>query len=244
MLREIEEEALTQRSAPVAPVVMPAVAAARDPRLEAARRSLAVGALTEHAIEALPSPHASEIDALDARAEETDEIEIVDELPDERAPSIPPLFTPRSLREAFTEESAPPAPPARRMPSDSPQAVLARKARAALLEGDAARFSAALDELEGVVSPSALARLRGLLAVSRGDVASGLRLIRDARATAQSEGEIARATLTFAIGLGTLGRRDDALLEALDALSIERRTGHRAGALACRKVIERLLGAS
>lgn len=232
--REIEDELLSRRSDAIA----------SEARL-AARLSLAVGAMTEHAIEALPSPTESQIEGLELRAGETDEIEIVDELPDDRAPSIPPVaFTPRSLREAFTEDSAPPVAPSRRMPSDSPQAVLARKARTALLEGDARRFEAALEELEGIVAPTALARLRGLAAVSRGDVASGLKLIRDARASAQSEAEVARAALAFAIGLGTIGRRDDALLEALDALSIERRTGHREGALACRKVIERLLGAS
>jgi hypothetical protein len=219
-----------------------AASAASEARI-AARLSLAVGAMTEHAIESLPSPTEAQIEGLELRSE-TDEIEIVDELPDDRVPSIPPVsFTPRSLREAFTEESAPPAAPSRRMPSDSPQALLAREARTALLEGDARRFEAALDELDGIVAPTALARLRGLIAVSRGDVASGLKLIRDARASAQSEAEVARAALAFAIGLGTLGRRDDALLEALDALSIERRTGHHAGALACRKVIERLLGA-
>jgi hypothetical protein len=234
--RELDDLPLTQR----------AESASSEARI-AARHSLAVGALTEHAIESLPSPIESPLDGLGARAgeaSELDEIEIVDELPDVRVPSIPPVaFSPRSLREAFTEDSAPPVAPSRRMPSDSPQALLARKARTALLAGDAPRFEAALQELDGLVAPSALARLRGLIAVSRGDVASGLKLIRDARASAQSEAEVARAALAFAIGLGALGRRDDALLEALDALSIERRTGHREGALACRKVIERLLGA-
>jgi hypothetical protein len=150
-------------------------------------------------------------------------------------------FSPQSLRDEFTQESVPPA--SARVASEAPRTAIARKARTALLEGDAATFEAALADLDGLVAPSVLARLRGLLAVSRGDVASGLQLIRTARRSASSDAEVARAALAFAIGLGTIGRRDDALLEALDALAIERRSGDGAGANACRKVIERLLGA-
>jgi hypothetical protein len=250
---DVESEPPTQRARSSPPIVQvvfherPLQKGAQDALAAFDRPSLAVPAMRTHDIEALPSPLDSQAlrrgDDDDEPDGPTDEIEIVEELPDVKGPSIPPSFTPRSLREAFTEDSVPPSRPPARMPSEGPEAKLARKARDALLAGDAHGFESALNLLDGIASPNALARLRGLSAVSRGDVAKGLQLIREARASAHDERESARAALAFAIGLGALGRRDDALLEALDALAIERKLGHERGAAACRKVIERLLGA-
>ncbi|MEO7093221.1 MAG: hypothetical protein ABI175_08220, partial [Polyangiales bacterium] len=129
-------------------------------------------------------------------------------------------------------------------------AAFADDARRALVARDLVALEACLGNLEAAGgSACAIARLRGLAAVARGDLGGGFRLLRRARADAQSEREIARGSVAYAIALGAAGRREDALLEALSALARERKLQPRpsvrgngsAGDLACRKLIARLL---
>jgi hypothetical protein len=143
-----------------------------------------------------------------------------------------------------------PAPP---LPADETVATLAADVRRALASRDLPSLDASLSQLEAAGgSPCAIARLRGLSAVARGDLGGGFRLLRRARADAKSEREIARGSLAYAIALGAAGRPEDALLEALSALARERKLQPRpsargegsAGDLACRKLIARLLEAA
>jgi hypothetical protein len=85
-------------------------------------------------------------------------------------------------------------------------------------------------------------RLRALVALGRGDTIASMGYAIRARESANDDGQKARAALTFAVALEAAGAREDALVEAFDALGIARAVepGGR-GDKACVRVIERLL---
>ncbi len=142
---------------------------------------------------------------------------------------------------AEDEEEEPP-------PSHEPPSVrdglrqLADAARKALVTADHAGLEAALAAVEVVGgSRNAVTRVRGLAAVARGEVAAGLMLLRRARAQALTDEELARGALAHSIALEVAGKRDDAILEAMTALAIERRLGSQDGPLPARRILERLV---
>lgn len=138
--------------------------------------------------------------------------------------------------EPSSERVAPPK-------SEVPAADLVHRAKQALLSRDLPMLERVLAELETTGSTSGpIDRLRGLSAVARGDLGSGLALLRRARAEATDEREIARTAVAYAIALGAAGRRQDAIVEALEALAVEKRIDAKGeGSRACRRLIERLL---
>ncbi|MBL8721614.1 MAG: hypothetical protein JNL79_36850 [Myxococcales bacterium] len=115
-------------------------------------------------------------------------------------------------------------------------------ARKALATADLQGLDAALSAIEVVGgSRNALTRLRGLSAVARGKVDEGLSLLRRARAQATTDAELARDALAHAVALDVAGLRDDAILEAMTALAIERKSG--GPDQPARRVLARLVGA-
>ena len=142
-------------------------------------------------------------------------------------------------------ETESPAPAPAMTASNRAAPDLVADARRALLDGDAAAFDFSLGQLETIVGATpAVMRLRGLSAVSRGELGVGLRLLRRTRADAPDEEAAARAGLAYAIALGVVGRRQDALLEALEALATTRRIDDGPTALgkrACLALVDRLL---
>ena len=160
---------------------------------------------------------------------------------------IPPAHRPEPIDVAIREIASPGAPMIAAPPIDrsilGAPSELAAHARKALIARDLVSLDASLSKLElAGGSLTAIARIRGIAALARGDLPNGLRLIRVARAGSKTQGETARASLAYAIALGVAGLRDDALLEALAALAVERdRAAHGRGDTACRKVIEQLM---
>ena len=187
------------------------------------RSTLGVGHLTTGQIAALPSPftarRAAEAEALRSLADETlHEVAIDSSIPFDP----PPLF---SSAAASVEQ-------------------LAVAARAALIAKDYAALERSLTTLEQAGgSPAAIARVRGVAALARGDIAEGIRLVRRAQTTASNDDEIARGAAASAIALGVAGRREEALLEVLHALSTERRRKppRIQGDAAVRRLLDRLL---
>jgi len=183
------------------------------------RTTLGVGNLTTGQIAALPS-HFLLQSALEKSA--------VDELVEVRIDSKIPFEPPAAFNSE--EESL-------RIAADS--------ARQALFARDFTALDTALARLEAEGgSVPAIARVRGVAALARGNVAEGLRLIRRSRHGARSASEAARGALAAAVAYGVAGRREEALLEALEALASERLRGNGTptpGDQAVRKLIERLL---
>jgi hypothetical protein len=180
------------------------------------RPSLRVTHLTTGQIAALPAPYQPPPDLYDVAREKfgvDDEEElIIDEEPPVTSPDV-----------SGVDE-------------------LADAARRALTGRDFTALEAALSAIEVVAGPgAAITRVRAIVALSRGKVAEGLELARRASNEARTEGSRARSTLALAIALGVAGDRDAALVEALTALSSERkRAAHGPGDFACRKLIERI----
>jgi len=123
---------------------------------------------------------------------------------------------------------------------------LADAARKALVGRDYTALDSALSAIEVVSGPgAALTRVRAIAALARGKIAEGLELARRAASEARTEGARARSTLAVAIALGVAGERDAALVEALTALSSERkRSANGPGDAACRKLVERIAGSA
>ncbi len=120
-------------------------------------------------------------------------------------------------------------------------------ARAALRARDFVAVEACLAQLEaaGTGSKTAIDRVRGITALAKGDLPAGLRFLRRARADAKEPRSVAKATLAYAVALGVAGRREEAIVEALEALACERALGPASvGMDACRALVERLLDSS
>ena len=161
-------------------------------------------------------------------------------------PAPPPMLMPDIVMpgppQADDEDDVPPP------PSVEPSSVreglrqLAQAARKALVTADHVALESALTAMEVVGgSRNAVTRLRGLAAVARGEVEAGLVLLRRARAQALTEEELARGALAHSIALEVAGQRDDAILEAMTALAIERRLGNAELAQPARRVLQRLV---
>jgi hypothetical protein len=201
--------------APVATMAQPTITVLDHPAL--GRATLGVGNLTTVQIAALPSPIVppSTVAQAQLSADDTAEVHV-------------DMGEPAS---STSEEEA------LRLTADS--------ARRALLSRDFPALDTALSRLEAEGgSVPAIARVRGVAALARGNVAEGVRLIRRSRHGARTASEAARGALASAVAYGVAGRRDEALLEALEALASERLRGNgtpTAGDLAVRRLIERLL---
>jgi hypothetical protein len=145
--------------------------------------------------------------------------------------------------EPMAEDDEPSSEPTAGPKSDLPKVDLLRGAKAALLARDLPTLDRLLADLHANgVTGGAVDRLRGLSAVARGDLGVGLQLLRQARAEAKDDRAIARAAIAYSIALGAAGQREGAIIEALEALSVEKRIDAKGrGPVACRKLIERLL---
>jgi len=210
---EDEPEPKTLRTAPPPPEPI-------IPALNLERSSLRVTRLTTGQIAALPAPYQPPADLYAAAREkfgldDEEDLIIIDE-----------------------------EPPITGRDEDAASGVdeLARAARQALLGRDYTALDAALSAIEVVAGPgAAVTRVRAIAALARGKVAEGLELARRAATEARNDASRARSTLTLAIALGVAGEREAALVEALTALSSERkRAAHGRGDKACRKLIERI----
>lgn len=83
-------------------------------------------------------------------------------------------------------------------------------------------------------------RLARVLALTRGAKEDGLRELRRAAESEERDEHRTRAVLAYAIGVAAAGRREDALLEALSALSIARSREDRGGEKACARFLAQL----
>lgn len=127
--------------------------------------------------------------------------------------------------------------------SDAPPAVrdLLGLAREALMRSDRISIDAAVAQLNLTNEHAdVVERLAGVLAMTRGAKEEGLRVLRKAAEGEEREDKRARAVLAYAIGVAAVGRQDDALLEALTALSIARARGDRSGEKACARFLAQL----
>lgn len=86
----------------------------------------------------------------------------------------------------------------------------------------------------------AVERLAGVLAMGRGAKEEGLRVLRRAAASEQSDDKRTRAVLAYAIGVAAAGRQDDALLEGLSALAIARARNDKGAEKACARFLAQL----
>lgn len=114
-------------------------------------------------------------------------------------------------------------------------------AKSALTRAESVPLDTAVAELnlsEG--NREIVERLAGVLAMTRGASEEGLRLLRRAAESEQSDDRRARAILAYAIGVAAAGRQEEALLEALSALAITRRTADVSGERACSRVLAQL----
>jgi hypothetical protein len=85
-------------------------------------------------------------------------------------------------------------------------------------------------------------RLEAMTSLARGETSDALRVLRSGRARAQQKSlaERSRAALALAVGLAAVGRKSEALLEALDALARARAAGDAKGERACAGFLARL----
>lgn len=158
--------------------------------------------------------------------------------PPYRAPAD--LFAAAIAREREEEEPPPrTTPEPSRAPVDAGVRELAGAARQALRSRDLDALEAALSAIETVAGPSpAVARVRAIAALARGNVNDGLDLAR----RASSAGSDPRSRLALSVALGVVGERQAALVAALEALSTERKRGGR-GEEACKRLIRRITDA-
>jgi hypothetical protein len=118
-------------------------------------------------------------------------------------------------------------------------------AREALKRGDTSSLDAALKHLRVTGEhPEVVERLAGVLAMTRGAKEEGLRVLRKAAESEPREDRRARAVLAYAVGLAAAGRPEDALLEALSALSMTRQYADQSGEVACSTFLSQLSEAS
>ncbi len=118
-------------------------------------------------------------------------------------------------------------------------------AREALRRGDANSLDAALKHLRVTGEhPEVVERLAGVLAMTRGAKEEGLRVLRRAAESEPREDRRARGVLAYAVGLAAAGRPEDALLEALSALSMTRQHSDHSGEVACSTFLSQLSEAS
>ncbi len=114
-------------------------------------------------------------------------------------------------------------------------------ARSALLRSDSVSLDTAVSELNlSAQNKEIVERLAGVLAMTRGANEEGLRVLRRAAETEQTDDKRARAVLAYAIGVAAAGRHEEALLEALSALSITRQSQDPSGERACARFLAQL----
>jgi hypothetical protein len=124
--------------------------------------------------------------------------------------------------------------------SDTPAV---REAVEALKRRDLDAISRLVAELrQSGEQPSLADRLEAMASLARGETSDALRVLRAARTRAQQKGpaERSRTALALAVGLAAVGRKSDALLEALDALARAREAADARGARACAGFLARL----
>src|SRR5438874_4976274 len=108
----------------------------------------------------------------------------------------------------MSDQDDPISTPTARPKSDLPPSHLLRDAKLAFLARDLPTLDRLLGDLHAVgIKGGAVDRLRGLSAVARGDLGVGLQLLRQARADAKDDREIARAAVAYSIALGAAGHR-------------------------------------
>ncbi len=114
-------------------------------------------------------------------------------------------------------------------------------ARSALSRADSVPLDTAVSELNlSAGNREIVERLAGVLAMTRGASEEGLRVLRRAAEAEQNDDRRARAILAYSIGVASVGRHEEALLEALNALAITRRTSDVSGERACARVLAQL----
>lgn len=114
-------------------------------------------------------------------------------------------------------------------------------ARSALSRADSVPLDTAVSELNlSAGNREVVERLAGVLAMTRGASEEGLRVLRRAAESEQNDDRRARAILAYSIGVASAGRHEEALLEALNALAITRRTSDVSGERACARVLGQL----
>jgi hypothetical protein len=146
----------------------------------------------------------------------------------------------RRPRAASSRPSRPPrvSEPPRGTPSQPPARALE-----ALRKGDTASVDKLAQELRVDEGRSGLAeRLEAIADLARGDTGDAIRRLRDAAGEAKRAGsrDQCRALLAFAVALGAAGRKEEALLEALDALARARDGNDERGERACLRFLSQL----
>ncbi|MFO0555796.1 MAG: hypothetical protein U0271_45890 [Polyangiaceae bacterium] len=114
-------------------------------------------------------------------------------------------------------------------------------ARDVLAKGEAASVDDFVAQLSLTGEPAEVVeRLAGVLAMTRGATAEGLRVRRRAAQVEQPGEKRARSILAYAIGVAAAGRPEDGLLEGLSALALARATGDDSGERACARFLSQL----
>jgi len=159
--------------------------------------------------------------------------------------SLPPPTAPSSTREGtdphvlVSDLTDPPESEGRQTLTEAP---VGSEARRALLSRDWDALDKAASDLEESLPESTRLRLRSISALGRGDTVASIGFALRARAAARDDRSLARASLACAVALEAAGAREDALLEAFEALSRARAIEPGGiGDRACLHVIDRLL---
>ncbi|MBK6695623.1 MAG: hypothetical protein IPG50_25945 [Myxococcales bacterium] len=140
---------------------------------------------------------------------------------------------------AIEDDEKPETPRPRATAAEMAAAV--RTSRAAFLARNKLALAESAATLEGGASTSA-GRLRAFADFTRGDVGPALRALEQARDEARGGARV-QAALALAVMLAGVGKADDALLEALDALARARELGDALAADACARFLRRLTAA-
>jgi hypothetical protein len=155
--------------------------------------------------------------------------------------SIPPSRRAVAERPSVLPRSASIRPGALADVDAEPEAV--REAVEALKRRDFESITRLVTELRERGEQLSLAdRLEAMTSLARGETSDALRVLRSGRARAQQKSlaERSRAALALAVGLAAVGRKSEALLEALDALARARAAGDAKGERACAGFLARL----
>lgn len=131
--------------------------------------------------------------------------------------------------------------------SEPPEPVVAEpqpvRALDALRRGDVASVEKLAKELRVDESRAGLAdRLQAMADIARGDTGDAIRRLRDAAEEARrvESRDLCRALLALAVALAAANRKEEALLEALDALARAREANDERGEQACVRFLSQL----
>ncbi|HVU03325.1 MAG TPA: hypothetical protein VHE30_16310 [Polyangiaceae bacterium] len=153
--------------------------------------------------------------------------------------SLPPPKPAWARKSKPEDGSAPPASPSLAPKATEPPS----KAVEALRKGDVEAVERMAARVSVEESKSGLAeRLSAMAKLARGETGDAIRRLRDAAEEARRKGsrDRCRASLALAVALGSAGRHDEALLEALDGLARARESSDARGERACVRFLSQL----